>query len=103
MGQSTIRWPITIVTDARDVYEKVSTEKAGLPQQEVLTLEIATIREWLVTSGALIRGTADEHMITNGLTEDHRESRKTLGSDPARRRVEHSNVCERQVLRVLVP
>ena len=33
MRQSAIKWPKTIVTDARDVYDKVSTEKGGLPQQ----------------------------------------------------------------------
>ena len=60
------------MTGARDVYDKVSTEKkGGLPQQKALTLEIATIREWLVNSGALIRWTADENMIMNGLTKDN--------------------------------
>ena len=67
-----------IVTDAQDVYDKLSTERGGLPQQEALTLEIATIREWLVNSGALIRWIADENMIMNGLTEDHKESRQHL-------------------------
>ena len=66
-----------IVTDARDVYDKLSTENCGLPQK-ALTLEIATIREWLVNSGALIRWTADENMIMNGLTKDHKESRQHL-------------------------
>ena len=47
-------------TDAWDVYGNVSTEKGGLPQQKALTLEIATIPEWLVNSEALIRRTADE-------------------------------------------
>ena len=61
-----------IVTDARDVYDKLSTEKGGLPQQKALTLDIATIR------GALIRWTADENMIMNGLTKDHKESRQHL-------------------------
>ena len=67
-----------IVTDAQDVYDKLSTERDGLPQQEASTLEIATIREWLVNSGALIRWTADENMIMNGLTKDHKESRQHL-------------------------
>ena len=67
-----------IVMDARDVYDKLSTEKGGLPQQKALTVEIATIRERLVNSGALIRWTADEHMIMNGLTKDHKESRQHL-------------------------
>ena len=70
MRQSAIKWPKTIVTDARDVYDKVSTEKGGLPQQKARTQEIATIGEWLVTSGAEIRWTADEKMIMNGLTKD---------------------------------
>ena len=78
MRQSTIKWPKTIVTDARDVYDKVPTEKGGLPQQKPLTLEIAIIEEWLVTPDAEIRWTADEKMIMNGLTKDHRESRKHL-------------------------
>ena len=67
-----------IVTDARDVYDKLSTEKGGLPQQKALTLEIDTIRAWLVNSGALIRWTADENMIMSGLTKDHNESRQQL-------------------------
>ena len=62
------QWPKTSVTDARDVYDKISTEKCGLPQQKALTLEIATFREWLVNPGAQIRWTADENMIMNGLT-----------------------------------
>ena len=66
------------MTDARDVCDKVSTEKGGLPQQKALTLEIATIREWLVNSEELIRWTADENMIMNGLTKDHKESRQHL-------------------------
>ena len=35
-----IEWSKTIVTDARDVHDKVSTEKGGLPQQKALTLRI---------------------------------------------------------------
>ena len=66
------------MTDARDVYDNVSTEKGGLPQQKALTLELATIREWLVNSSALIRWTADENMIMNGLTKDRKESRQHL-------------------------
>ena len=73
-----MEWSETIVTDARDVYDNASTEKGGLPQQKALTLEIATIREWLVNSGALIRWTADENIIMNGLTKDHKESRQHL-------------------------
>ena len=46
--------------------------------KKVLTLDIATIREWLVNSGALIRWTADENMIMNGLKKDHNESRQHL-------------------------
>ena len=41
-------------------------------------LKIATIREWLVNSGALIRWTADDNLIMNGLTKDHKESRQHL-------------------------
>ena len=78
MKQNAIEWSTTIVTDARDVHDKVSTEKGGLPQHKALTLEIATIREWLVNSGALIRWTVDENMIMNGLTKDHKESRQQL-------------------------
>ena len=69
LKQSTIEWPKTIVMDARDVYDKVSTQKSGLPQQKALTLEIAAIREWLVNSDAQIRWAADENMIMNGLTK----------------------------------
>ena len=78
LKQNTIEWRRTIVTDARDVYDKVSTEKAGLSQQKVLTLEITTMGEWLVNSVAQIRCTADENMIMNSLTKDHRESRPHL-------------------------
>ena len=44
--------------DARDVNDKVSADEGGLPQQKALTLEIVTIRERLVNSGALIRWTS---------------------------------------------
>ena len=67
-----------IVTDARDVYDKLSTEKGGLPQQKALTLEIATIREWLVNSGALIRWTAGRKHDYERSDEDHKESRQHL-------------------------
>ena len=66
------------MTDARGVYDKLSTEKNGFPQQKALTLEIATIREWLVNSDAQMRWTADEKMIMNGLTKDHKESNRHL-------------------------
>ena len=56
------------------MYDKVSTEKGGLPQQKDLTLEIATIRAWLVSSGALRRWTAEKNMIMHGLTKDHKEA-----------------------------
>ena len=36
LKQSAIEWHRTIVTDALDVYDKVSTEKGGLPQQKRL-------------------------------------------------------------------
>ena len=78
MKQNAIEWPKTIVTDARNVYDNVSTEKGGLPQQKALTQELATIREFLVNSSALIRWTADENMIMNGLTKDRKESRQHL-------------------------
>ena len=32
LKQRAIEWPKTIVTDARDVYDRVSTENCGLPQ-----------------------------------------------------------------------
>ena len=76
LKQNAIEWPKMIVTDARDVYDKLSTEKGRLPQQKALTLDIATFREWLVNSSALIRWSADENMIMNGLTQDHKESRQ---------------------------
>ena len=78
LKRNAIAWPKMIVTDAPDVYDKLSTEKGGLPQKKLQTLEIATIREWLVNSGALIRWTADENMIMNGLTKDQKESRQHL-------------------------
>ena len=42
LKQNAIEWFKTIVADAREVYDKVSTEKGRLPQQKALTLEIAT-------------------------------------------------------------
>ena len=78
LKQNAMEWSKMIVTDAWDVYDKVSTEKGGLPQQKALTLEIATIREWLAHSGTVMRWTADENMIMNGLTKDHKESRQHL-------------------------
>ena len=90
MRQSATKWPKTIVTDARDVYDKVSTEKGGFPQQKALTQETTTIGEWLVTSGAEIRWTADEKMIMNGLTKDHRASRKHLAQIMQGWRVEYT-------------
>ena len=72
LKQNATEWPKTIVTDARDVHDKVSTEKGGLRQKKALTMEIVTIREWLV------RWTADENMIMNGLTKDRKESRQHL-------------------------
>ena len=78
LKQNAIEWSKTIVTDAWDVYDKLLTENGGLPQHKALTLEIANIREWLANSGASIRWTADENMIMNGLTKDHRESRQHL-------------------------
>ena len=76
LKQDATDWPKTIVTDARHVYGKLSTEKGGLPPQKALTLEIATIRELLVNSDAQIRWTADENMIMNGLTKNNKESRQ---------------------------
>ena len=73
-----MEWSKTIVTDAWDVFDKLLTEKGGLPQHKALTLEIANIWEWLANSGASIRWTADENMIMNGLTKDHKESRQHL-------------------------
>ena len=67
LKQSAKDWPKTVVTDARDVFDNLSTEKGGLPQQKALTPEIATIREWLVNSDTQIRWTTDENMIMNGL------------------------------------
>ena len=78
LKQNAIQWPKMIVTDAGDFYDKLSTEKGGLPQHKPLSMEIATIREWVVNSGALIRWTADEKMIMNGLTKDDKESRQHL-------------------------
>ena len=78
LKQHAIEWSKMIATDALDVYDKPSTEKGGLPQQKALTLEIATIREWLVNSGALIRWTANENMIMNGFPKDHIESGEHL-------------------------
>ena len=78
LKQHATEWPKMIVTDARDVYDNLSTETGGLPQQKALTVDIATIREWLVNSGALIRWTANENMIMNGFPKDHIESRQQL-------------------------
>ena len=71
LKQNSTEWPKMIVRDNRDAYDKLLTEKSGLPQQKALTLEIATFREWLVNSDAHIRWTADENMFMNGLTKDN--------------------------------
>ena len=78
LKQNSIEWPKMIVTDARDVYDELFTEKSGFPPQKALTLGIATIRELLVNSDAQIRWSADENMIMNGLTKDHKESRQHM-------------------------
>ena len=82
LKQSAMDWPKVIVTGARSVDNKLLTEKGGLQQQKALTLEIVTIREWLVNSDAQIRWTADDNMIMNGGVK------KTLGSSTAKRRME---------------
>ena len=65
-----MEWSQTIGTDARDVFDKVSTENGGLPQHKALTLEVVgqhrTFDSW----------SADENMIM--MTKDHKESRKQL-------------------------
>ena len=75
---SGISWPGTVVTDARDVYGRLAKETGGLPEQKALTMEIALVREWLVTTGSEVRWTADENMLANGLTKDHEMSRRHL-------------------------
>ena len=67
LKQNAIEWSKTIVTDAR-VYDKVSTEKGGLPQLK-----------------ALIRWTADENMIMKGLTKDHKELVRTKSTTQSKR------------------
>ena len=76
--QNAIKWPNKIVTDARDVYGKVLTEKGGLTQQKGPDTGNRHDRRMVGHSGAEIRWTADEKMIMNGLTKDHTESRKHL-------------------------
>ena len=73
-----IRWPETVVTDARDVYDRLAKETGGLPEQKALTMEIAIVREWLLSTGAELRWTADENMIGDGLTREAEKSRKHL-------------------------
>lgn len=75
---SGIRWPETVVTDARDVYDRLAKETGGLPEQKALTMEIAIVREWLLSTGANLRWTADENMIGDGLTKEAEKSRKHL-------------------------
>ena len=87
LQQTAIEWPKMIVTDARDVYEKLSTEKGGLPQQKAPTLEMATIREWLVNSGALIRWTADEKDDYERSDEILQSVKAALGSSTPERRM----------------
>ena len=75
---SGIRWPETVVTDARDVYDRLAKETGGILEQKALTMEIAIVREWLLASGAILRWTADENMIGDGLTKDVERSRHHL-------------------------
>ena len=48
------------MTDDGGVYHKVSIVKSRPPQKVALTLDIATVRERLVTTGAQTCWTADE-------------------------------------------
>ena len=75
---SSTGWPKTVVTDARDVYDRLAKETGGLPEQKALTMEIAIVREWLSSTGATIRWTANENMIGDGLTKDQEKSRAHL-------------------------
>ena len=78
LKRSGIKWPKTVVTDARDVYDRLTKETGGLPEQKALTMEIAGIREWLLDSSTELRWTADENMINDGLTKDKLASRHHL-------------------------
>ena len=84
-----MEWSKTVVTGARDVYHRVSTEKGGPPQQKALTLEIATVREWLVNSGALIRWCRRKH-YDERFDEGSQRVKRTLGSSTAERRMERT-------------
>ena len=76
--ESGIEWPKTVVTDARDVYDRLAKETGGLPEQKALTMEIAGVREWIMETSAALRWTADENMINDGLTKDKQPSRRHL-------------------------
>ena len=81
--KNTIVWSKTIVTDAPDV----SNEKGGLPQQKALTLEMATLRERLVNSGAPTCWTAD---ASNPVGETHLPTASTVkAKSPQRRKNVH--------------
>eukprot|EP00975_Prorocentrum_lima_P024349 5122431-Prorocentrum_lima.AAC.1 len=43
-----------------------------------MTLEIAIVRDWLLLSGVVLRWTADENMIGDGLTKERQASRQHL-------------------------
>ena len=58
------------------MYEKVSDREGRTPTTESLDTRGCHHSGMLVNSGALIRWTADENMIMNGLTKDHKESRQ---------------------------
>ena len=75
---SSIDWPKTVVTDARDVYDRLAKETGGLPEQKALTMEIAGIREWMTETSCQLRWTADENMVNDGLTKDKQASRRHL-------------------------
>ena len=80
----------TIVTDARNVYDKFSTEKGGLPQQKALTLEIATIREWLVNVRSFDTLDCRRKHDHEWSDEGSQRVKTTLGSGTTVRRMGHT-------------
>ena len=90
LKQNSIEWPKMTVTDARDVYDKLLTEKSGLPQQKALTLENATnlrVAGQLRRSDTLDRRRKHDHERTD---EGQQGVKTTPGPNIARRREERT-------------
>ena len=87
LKQNTLECPRTIVTDARDVYDKVSTEKAGLPTGR---FDAGNSHHGRMVGQLSCSGTLDRTRKHDHERSDERPQRvtATLGSRIAKRRMQ---------------